>query len=146
ALAGALGRAGWGEGEVAAFVGAVAVAAGDEESDDRVDVARRSVAKAAEQKKVTGWTTLGKAIGKEVVNRAREWPICSRGGGGEGRPARVKESDWLVQSAEAADLELFHDARRTAYAALNVQGHREVLAVDSKGFRRWLAQRADEAD
>src|SRR5439155_610100 len=82
--------------------------------------------------------SLATMIGEDVVKRAREW-LSDRQEDEEAPPARVKESAWLVQSAEGADLELFHDAQEAAYAALNVNGHREVLAVDGKGFRRWLA-------
>jgi Bifunctional DNA primase/polymerase, N-terminal len=147
ALGGALGRAGWEEDEVAEFVGAVAVAANDEESDDRVDVARRSVSKTADQKKVTGWPTLAKAVGEAVVKRVKGW-LDRREEGEEGvkdeeeRAPRVKESACLVQSAEAAGAELFLDPQGTAYAALHVQGHRETYAVGSEDFRRWLSRQA----
>ena len=41
--------------------------------------------------------------------------------------------------AQAA--ELFHTADGTGFADLDVNGHRQTLAIRGKGFRRWLARR-----
>jgi hypothetical protein len=42
------------------------------------------------------------------------------------------------------DAELWHDAERTAYATVTVNGHRENHEIISRNFRGWLAWRAYE--
>jgi len=54
-----------------------------------------------------------------------------------------KQADILIELAQEADL--FHAPDVTAYADLQVNGHRETWSVRSKGFRRWLARRFFEA-
>src|SRR5437667_9354319 len=46
----------------------------------------------------------------------------------------------LVSLVLRADAELFHDQRGTAYAALQIGGHRETLDLKFSGFRQWLAR------
>ena len=55
--------------------------------------------------------------------------------GDSGRPPT--QADTLINLAGAA--ELFHSACGTAYADIEIDGHRETWPVRSKGFRRWLA-------
>ena len=45
----------------------------------------------------------------------------------------------LIDIAAAA--ELFHDPDGTAYADIDVNGHRETWPIRSKSFKRWLARR-----
>ena len=47
-------------------------------------------------------------------------------------------SDILVCLAEVADL--FHTAHETAFADLDINGHRETWSIRSKGFKRWLVR------
>lgn len=54
------------------------------------------------------------------------------GDGGRG----PTQADILINLAEAADLFLSPD--KTAFADLDINGHRETWAVRSKGFERWL--------
>jgi hypothetical protein len=49
-----------------------------------------------------------------------------------------KQADMLINLASAAGL--FHAADGTAFADIDVGGHRETWAVRTKGFRRWLAR------
>lgn len=49
------------------------------------------------------------------------------------------QADILIELAGSA--ELFHTADKTAFADLDVKGHRETWPLRSKGFRRWLAHR-----
>jgi hypothetical protein len=51
----------------------------------------------------------------------------------------TKQADILINLAEAADL--FHAPDGTAYADIDVNGHRETCLVRGTGFRQWLAQR-----
>jgi hypothetical protein len=51
---------------------------------------------------------------------------------------RPKQADVLIEIAESANL--FHAADGTAYADLDINGHRETWAIRSKGFRRWLTR------
>ena len=48
------------------------------------------------------------------------------------------QADILLQACAGADL--FHAADGTAYADLDINGHRETWPVRSKGFQRWLAR------
>ena len=41
----------------------------------------------------------------------------------------------------AEDIELFHDASGTAYADIDVNGHRETWNVRSEGFSHWISHR-----
>jgi hypothetical protein len=45
----------------------------------------------------------------------------------------------LIELAQSADL--FHTPDSTAYADLDINGHRETWPIRAKGFRRWLARR-----
>ena len=61
------------------------------------------------------------------------------GDGGRG----PTQADILIDLAEAADL--FHSAGGTAFADLDINGHRETWPVRTKGFKRWLARQFFEA-
>jgi hypothetical protein len=54
-----------------------------------------------------------------------------------------KQADILIELAQETDL--FHAPDVTAFADLQVNGHRETWPIRSKGFRRWLARRFFEA-
>jgi hypothetical protein len=57
--------------------------------------------------------------------------------GGPGAKTQT-QADILLRLAQS--LELFHAADMTAYADLDINGHRETWPVRSKGFARWLAR------
>jgi hypothetical protein len=57
------------------------------------------------------------------------------GGESTGRQSTVQR---LVALVEDADVELFHDPRGQAFAAYEVDGHRECWAVGSERFKKWL--------
>jgi hypothetical protein len=59
--------------------------------------------------------------------------------GGDSTGCRPNQADFLIELAQAA--ELFHTADGTGFADLDVNGHRQTLAIRGKGFRRWLARR-----
>jgi hypothetical protein len=59
--------------------------------------------------------------------------------GGRGQ----KQADILIGLAQSA--ELFHSPDGTAFADLDINGHRETWPIRSKGFRRWLARRFYDA-
>jgi hypothetical protein len=61
------------------------------------------------------------------------------GDGGRG----PTQADILIDLAGAA--ELFHAADGTAFADLDINGHRETWPVRTKGFKRWLARQFYEA-
>ena len=56
------------------------------------------------------------------------------GDGGRG----PTQADILLDLAGAA--ELFHSADGTAFADIEINGHRETWPIRAKGFRRWLAR------
>jgi len=62
---------------------------------------------------------------------------------GEGSGRGPKQADVLIDLAQEA--ELFHSPDATAFADLQVNGHRETWPVRTKGFKRWLARRFFEA-
>jgi hypothetical protein len=49
------------------------------------------------------------------------------------------QADNLIELAQSA--ELFHVPDGTAFADLDIKGHRETWPIRAKGFRRWLARR-----
>jgi hypothetical protein len=64
--------------------------------------------------------------------------------GEHGSDQKPSQADMLVELAEAA--ELFHTADLTAFADIEVNGHRETWPIRKRGFRRWLARRYFEAN
>jgi phage/plasmid primase-like uncharacterized protein len=56
-------------------------------------------------------------------------------------PAHPKQVDVLLSLVRDNDVELFHVEDKTAYAAIIVDGHREVYPVHSTDFRDWLVHR-----
>lgn len=56
-----------------------------------------------------------------------------------------KQSELLLQIAEARGIELFHTPEPEAFALLPVNGHRETWRVRSKRFKFWLLQGYYEA-
>jgi len=75
-------------------------------------------------------TALDEAIAKESGDV---------GGGGR----RPTQADILVDLAQTA--ELFHAPDGTAFADIDINGHRETWPIRSKGFKKWLARRFYEA-
>jgi hypothetical protein len=73
ALAGGLLRAGWTADELAAFVWAVARAAGDDEPRDRVKSVATTARRMEDDKAATGWPRLSELVGVAVVGRVCEW-------------------------------------------------------------------------
>ncbi len=61
---------------------------------------------------------------------------------GEGGRAPT-QADILIDLAVAA--ELFHAADGTAFADLDINGHRETWPIRGRGFKRWLARQFFEA-
>jgi DNA polymerase I-like protein with 3'-5' exonuclease and polymerase domains len=77
-LAGGLLRAGWGEDQVEAFVRSVAVAARDDEPDQRVSVIGPTARAIREGTNVTGWPSLAGLVGDPTVRKAIEWLRLAR--------------------------------------------------------------------
>ena len=73
-------------------------------------------------------TELDDVIGKET-GEAGKW--------------KPTHADILIQLASAA--ELFHSPDETAFADIEINGHRETWPVRNTGFRRWLRRRFFEA-
>jgi hypothetical protein len=73
ALSGALARARWDVGDLEAFVEAVAVAAKDDEVSARIKTAQRTHQKVREGEPTSGWPTLSKLLGDQVVRLVRQW-------------------------------------------------------------------------
>jgi hypothetical protein len=70
------------------------------------------------------------ALHEAIADETRE--LSGRSGRGP------TQADLLVKLSAPA--ELFHAADGTAFADINVKGHRETWPIRSKGFRRWLAR------
>jgi hypothetical protein len=73
ALAGGLLGSGWSEDDTRAFIAACALSAGDEESRERAKDVATTARRQAGEGKATGWTRLGEIVGKDVVDKARDW-------------------------------------------------------------------------
>ncbi len=71
-LAGALARAGWSAGDIDTFIVSAATCAGDEEASERGKGAH-AVRKLARGDKLTGWPSIARILGNEVVDKLREW-------------------------------------------------------------------------
>ncbi len=71
------------------------------------------------------------ALDEEIMKKS--------GDGGRG----PTQADILIDLARMA--ELFHAADGTAFADLDINGHRETWPVRTKGFKRWLARQFYEA-
>ena len=62
---------------------------------------------------------------------------------GDTRGRGPTQADTLIELARCAAL--FHTPDGSAFADLDINGHRETWLIRSKGFRRWLARRYFEA-
>ena len=83
-------------------------------------------------KEVPLWEAQAEA-GKDTSEVADEGSDEDIDKGGDGRP---KQADLLIELAQRATL--FHDEEETAYADIDMDGHRETWLVRSSGFSRWL--------
>ena len=79
ALAGGLLRAGWAELEARNFIQAVAVAACDEEVEDRVKSVETTRQRLQAGETVTGWPTLAEKAGGKIVKRVQRWLAIKSG-------------------------------------------------------------------
>ena len=73
ALAGEMLRAGWSVDDVGQIIEAVCHAANDDEIQDRLNSVRDSVKKLEQGENVSGWLTLAKSIGNDVIECVRGW-------------------------------------------------------------------------
>jgi hypothetical protein len=80
ALSGGLARADWEVKRVERFVEAVATAGQDDEIRMRAQTAERTYQKVKDCEDVTGWPTLAKLVGAEVVTLVQKW-LNIKGGG-----------------------------------------------------------------
>lgn len=145
-LAGLLVRGGMGPEYAAHFIRELARAAGDEEWRQRGKAAESTFDKMAEDEPVRAGTALAKMLGldgKKVVSKLRQWLHLA----GSPIPGKVQfQSQASSLMHLAGELDLFHDADRSAYATIQRNGHREIWLVRSKEFKLWLRSRHfDEA-
>jgi hypothetical protein len=68
--------------------------------------------------------------------------LRAEAGASEGGRGRT-QTEFLIELA--AEAEFFHTPDDTAFADLEVDGHRETYPVASRGFRRWLSRRYFDA-
>ncbi len=141
ALSGALARAKWVEEKVSRFVGAVALAAGDEEACMRAGKGERSARRLEAGENITGWprlTQLLGADGKSVVRRVRQWlGLAAPRSKGAGRPSAASR---LVSLVQGAGVQLFHAGDERTFAHVPSAGHRETWPLRSSRFRTWLSR------
>ncbi len=144
-LAGGLLRAGWEREDVETFVRAAATAAGDDETDMRVNTVARTARRLVAGKKVQGWPSAAKALGERgeaVISAVGDWLGARRKKKKEARDERDRRSasTKLIELTLAARVELFHNADQTGYATFPVLSHKETWPLRSTGFRRWLSR------
>ncbi|MBL8666333.1 MAG: hypothetical protein JNM48_02590 [Rhodospirillales bacterium] len=75
---------------------------------------------------------------KQVRCRVTALDEAIAGESGEAGRREPTQADILVELASDADL--FHAPDGTAFADVDINGHRETWPVRAKGFRRWLAR------
>jgi hypothetical protein len=73
ALGGGLLRAGWLVDETAEYVGHIAMAAGDDEADDRRQAVHSTAEALGDGEHATGWPTLATLVDPRVVDAIRRW-------------------------------------------------------------------------
>jgi hypothetical protein len=71
-------RSGWSQGDAAQFVAAVAVAADDEEAQQRVRDVLSTATRLSSGREATGGKTLASIVGDDVVTRVRDWLHLTR--------------------------------------------------------------------
>lgn len=71
--------------------------------------------------------------------RPKKRPGTNGTDGTDDSDRKRSQADRLIEIA--ADADLFHSPDGTAFADLDINGHRETWPVRSRGFRRWLARR-----
>jgi hypothetical protein len=62
------------------------------------------------------------------------------GSGDDDNQVGLRQAGELVQLVLARNAVLFHTPDRQAYAAVIIDGHREVMALRSRAFRQWLGR------
>jgi hypothetical protein len=91
---------------------------------------------------VTGFPRLCEFVDEKVVRRALQWLGVTGGGVNQpvhSRAQKPSQANDLVALAAAA--ELFHTPDDEAYAAVELDSHREIWRLKDKSFRRWLAKK-----
>ena len=85
-----------------------------------------------------GWT---KAKVLSLIKGARPLhsPGKSKQPNDDQNTCRPRQRDQLLDAV--AEAELWHDAQRTAYASIILNGHREHWPIDTETFRNWIAGR-----
>ena len=138
-LCGGLIGGGWEAGKAAAFVRAVARAAGDEEWQERGQDADTTAGKQADDEPTTGWPTLAELMGERVVERARKWLRMTAEKDAGKKQQKPSQADLMVELAQVAHL--FHDPDQETFAVIPVENHKETHRLTTKGFRNWLKYR-----
>ncbi len=148
-LGGVLARAQWHEDDIAWFVEVVAKAAGDEETNDRIEAATSAVELLAAGDDTPGLPRMREEWTDEVANLFARWIGYDANGGTDRNappPSGVKQTDIIIALAEEA--ELFHSRDGVCYADVPANGHRETWPLNSKGsggFAQWLRHRFYQA-
>jgi len=109
ALAGGLMRNGWDDKAVSVFLGAVALAASDEEFKKRVEAAEYTRRRLDGEKTAKGWPALAALLGDRVVNRILEWlhmDVLSKQIDDILAAAEQKKVGGLISAAELAEKDI----------------------------------------
>ena len=139
AIGGFLTRAGWSEEEIGHTIEIVARQAGDKDWKAHAKDASSATNLEDKGKHPPGIHRVRDEWGDVVADTLSEWfklaPSDAARHAKEEKPP--KQTDLLVALGKA-ESQLFHDADQTAYADIEVDGHRETWAVRSKGFKSRL--------
>ena len=101
------------------------------------------------------WASFGRGYEGPRVTLATVFHLAQKNGwidpsgappsaGAADAPARQSQADILIAIANRR-AELFHAPDGTAYADIEVNGHRETWPIRSRGFRKWLCHAFFEA-
>jgi hypothetical protein len=141
ALAGALLKNDWQQGEVTSFISEVCEAAKDEEISSRIRSVRDTAETLQRGEKATGFPTLREYFDQRIANDIGEWLEIAVEPSREhsdslDSTASKRQAERLVELAEEA--ELFHTQERDCYASIPVDQHTECWQLNSQAFEDWL--------
>ncbi len=150
ALAGGLLRGEWDVETVEAFIADVARAAGDEEAAKRTTAGEYTRRRMDDRRDATGWPTLARLMGDEVVRRVRAWlGLAERREEAptreEERKRRPSQATLLVRLAIENAAEFWHTPDGRAFATVRAGDGVDHLPLRFKAFRSWLARLAMQA-
>ena len=141
AVAGTLLRAGKDEEFTKKMIGLAAVAADDEEVEDRVRAVETTAKALASNSPATGYPKLEELLGKKRAKKFSEWlglkPTSEKKTSSK-RETATSQAEDLLQLVEQQGVELFHNEQHVPYASYRSAKGWETSRLGQSSFSRWL--------